>query len=190
MRIGLSGGGTTTTASFSRRSRPRPTASRACGIRVRSSAIRSSPWQWRAVPQRPSSSAPRCCRPTPVTPCSRRTVPRRPRRRWDGQGSRSAFGPSHQPVIEGAYGLSYDGVRSTHRGVRHGARHAARGEGVALDGEHFHVHIPITSALPQPVSVMVSTLAPRLLRVAGERHRRHDPLDGKRPGHRDARRAP
>ena len=43
-----------------------------------------------------------------------------------------------------------------------------RGEGVAHDGKHFRVHIPVTSTLPQPVSLMISALAPRLLRVAGE----------------------
>jgi alkanesulfonate monooxygenase SsuD/methylene tetrahydromethanopterin reductase-like flavin-dependent oxidoreductase (luciferase family) len=39
---------------------------------------------------------------------------------------------------------------------------------VQHDGEHFRVHVPMVAPLPQPVSVMVSALAPRMLRVAGE----------------------
>ena len=78
------------------------------------------------------------------------------------------LGPSHQLVIEGAYGLSYDGVGAHTEEYVTVLSTLLRGEGVKLDGEHFRVHIPITSALPQPVSVMVSALAPRLLRVAGE----------------------
>ena len=78
------------------------------------------------------------------------------------------LGPSHQLVIEGAYGLSYDGVGAHTEEYVTVLSTLLRGEGVSVDGEHFRVHIPVTSALPQPVSVMVSALAPRLLRVAGE----------------------
>ena len=77
-------------------------------------------------------------------------------------------GPSHDLVIEGAYGLSYDGVGAHTEEYVTVLSTLLRGEGVAVDGEHFRVHIPITNALPQPVSVMVSALAARLLRVAGE----------------------
>ena len=77
-------------------------------------------------------------------------------------------GPSHKLVIEGAYGLSYDSVGAHTEEYVTVLSTLLRGEGVALDGEHFRVRIPITSALPQPVSVMVSALAPRLLSVAGE----------------------
>jgi alkanesulfonate monooxygenase SsuD/methylene tetrahydromethanopterin reductase-like flavin-dependent oxidoreductase (luciferase family) len=43
-----------------------------------------------------------------------------------------------------------------------------RGEGISHKGEHFNVNIPQVAPLPQPVSLMLSALAPRLLRVAGE----------------------
>ena len=79
------------------------------------------------------------------------------------------IGPSHKLVIEGAYGLSYNGVGAHTEEYVTVLSTLLHGEGVKLDGEHFRVHIPVTSALPQPVSVMVSALAPRLLRVAGER---------------------
>jgi F420-dependent oxidoreductase-like protein len=77
-------------------------------------------------------------------------------------------GPSHQPVIEGFFGLSY-----AHPG-RHTEEYLEilttllRGEGISHHGDEFDVNIPAVAPLPQPVSVMVSALAPRLLRVAGE----------------------
>ena len=79
------------------------------------------------------------------------------------------IGPSHRPVIEEAYGLSYD-----HPG-RHTEEYvkiltaSLRGEAVNLDGSEFRVHSAGRSVKPEaPVPVLVSALAPRLLRVAGE----------------------
>jgi F420-dependent oxidoreductase-like protein len=79
------------------------------------------------------------------------------------------IGPSHQPVIEDAFGLSF-----AHAG-RHTEEYTKvlapllRGEGVSFDGEDFRVRAGRRPSPPaQPVSLMVSALAPRLLRVAGE----------------------
>ena len=77
-------------------------------------------------------------------------------------------GPSHQLVIENAYGLSYDQVGAHTEEYVTVLSTLLRGEGVRHHGEHFDVDIPSVNASPQPVSVMVSALAPRLLRVAGE----------------------
>ena len=77
-------------------------------------------------------------------------------------------GPSHQPVIEGAYGLSYEQVGAHTEEYIAVLGALLRGEGVRHRGDHFRVEIPVVSPLPQPVSVMLSALAPRLLRVAGE----------------------
>jgi len=77
-------------------------------------------------------------------------------------------GPSHLPVIEDAYGLSYEGVGGHTEEYLTVLGALLRGEGVRHRGEHFRVAIPVVSPLPQPVSVMVSALAPRMLRVAGE----------------------
>jgi len=77
-------------------------------------------------------------------------------------------GPSHQPAIEGAYGLSYAEVGAHTEEYVTVLTTLLRGEGVRRDGKHFRVNIPTVAPLPQPVSVMVSALAPRLLRVAGE----------------------
>ncbi len=78
-------------------------------------------------------------------------------------------GPSHRVVIEDVFGLSYDNVGAHTEEYVTVLGTLLRGEGISHRGEHFKVDIPIVSAPPQPVSVMLSALAPRLLRVAGER---------------------
>ena len=77
-------------------------------------------------------------------------------------------GPSHEWVIENAYGLSYDHVGAHTEEYVTVLTTLLRGEGVHHRGEQFRVEIPAVNTPPQPVSVMVSALAPRLLRVAGE----------------------
>jgi F420-dependent oxidoreductase-like protein len=77
-------------------------------------------------------------------------------------------GPSHQLVIENAYGLSYDNVGAHTEEYVTVLSALLRGEGVGHHGTHFDVDIPSVNTPPEPVSVMVSALAPRLLRVAGE----------------------
>jgi F420-dependent oxidoreductase-like protein len=75
-------------------------------------------------------------------------------------------GPSHQPVIEGMYGLSYEHVG------RHTEEYIAvlggllSGEPVDFSGHDFRVRARV-AAPPTPVPVLVAALAPRLLRVAG-----------------------
>ena len=79
------------------------------------------------------------------------------------------IGPSHAPVIEGMYGYSYD-----HAG-RHTEEYVTvlaarlRGEAVDIDGDDVHAHHGATSPPAIAVPLLVSALAPRLLRVAGER---------------------
>ena len=77
-------------------------------------------------------------------------------------------GPSHHMVIEGAFGLSYEGVGAHTEEYVEVLAPLLRGEGVNHSGTHFRVNIPAVTPLPQPVNLMVSALAPRLLRVAGE----------------------
>ncbi|MEO6318912.1 MAG: TIGR03564 family F420-dependent LLM class oxidoreductase [Acidimicrobiales bacterium] len=90
----------------------------------------------------------------------------------DGMG-RPGFtlgiGPSHQPPIEDAYGLSYDHPgRHTEEYVRV-LTGLLRGEAVAFDGDDFRVHAAGPALAGRaPVPVLVAALAPRLLRVAGE----------------------
>jgi F420-dependent oxidoreductase-like protein len=78
------------------------------------------------------------------------------------------IGPSHRPVIEEAYGLSYE------QPGRHTEEYVQilgpllRGERVAFDGDDFHVRLDGSATPPaQPIPLLISALAPRLLRVAG-----------------------
>jgi F420-dependent oxidoreductase-like protein len=79
------------------------------------------------------------------------------------------IGPSHEPVIRGVFGLSYDHPgRSTEEYVRI-LTGALRGDPVDIDGKDWAAHTEGRAAEPaHPVPVLVSALGPRLLRVAGE----------------------
>jgi F420-dependent oxidoreductase-like protein len=78
------------------------------------------------------------------------------------------LGPSHEPVIADRYGLSYDHPgRHTEEYLRVLAP-LLRGEPVSFAGADFKVNADPPTPTPLPVGLMVSALAPRLLRVAGE----------------------
>ena len=78
------------------------------------------------------------------------------------------IGPSHEPLIRGVFGLSYDHPgRSTEEYVRI-LTGVLRGEPVDLDGEDWTAHTGGRAVAPvHPVPVLVSALGSRLLRVAG-----------------------
>jgi F420-dependent oxidoreductase-like protein len=77
------------------------------------------------------------------------------------------IGPSHAPVVEGTFGLSYANPgRSTEEYVRI-LGPLLRGEAVDISGIDWSAHV--TAAVPkEPVPLLLSALGPRLLRVAGE----------------------
>lgn len=79
------------------------------------------------------------------------------------------IGPSHEPVVRGVYGMSYDHPgRSTEEYVRI-VTALLRGETVDFDGEDWTAHVDGRMArVEHRVPVLVAALAPRLLRVAGE----------------------
>jgi F420-dependent oxidoreductase-like protein len=77
-------------------------------------------------------------------------------------------GPSHRPAVEDAYGLSYDHAGAHTEEYVTVLSQLLRGEPVSHRGEHFRVEVPTVAQPSQPVRVMLSALAPRLLRVAGE----------------------
>ncbi|HVM54125.1 MAG TPA: TIGR03564 family F420-dependent LLM class oxidoreductase [Acidimicrobiales bacterium] len=74
-------------------------------------------------------------------------------------------GPSHKPPIEDMLGIPYDRPGAHTEDYVRVLTAVLRGEAVAGDGE-FPVRLP--AGEPVPVPVLVSALAPRLLRVAGE----------------------
>ncbi len=79
------------------------------------------------------------------------------------------IGPSHESIVGGVLGLSYDHPgRSTEEYLRI-LTGLLRGETVDFDGNDWSVHSAGRMApLPHPVPVLLSALGPRLLRVAGE----------------------
>jgi len=79
------------------------------------------------------------------------------------------IGPSHASLVEGVYGMSYDHPgRNTEEYVRI-LSGVLRGEAVDFEGEDWSVHAPAKAVqTAHPVPVLVSALAPRLLRVAGQ----------------------
>jgi F420-dependent oxidoreductase-like protein len=79
------------------------------------------------------------------------------------------LGPSHQPVIESVFGMSYARPgQNTEEYIRVVAA-LLHGESADVDGDEWRVHSGGRGIKPdQPVSLMISALAPRLLRVAGE----------------------
>ena len=76
-------------------------------------------------------------------------------------------GPSHAPAIEGAYGLSYADAAGHTDEYLDVLGPLLLGEGVSHRGSHYRVTIPAAAAPSQPVSLMVSALAPRMLSTAG-----------------------
>jgi F420-dependent oxidoreductase-like protein len=86
-----------------------------------------------------------------------------------GRSFTLGIGPSHRPVVEGVYGMSYDrpGLH-TEEYVR-AVTALLRGEPVDMDGSELRVHSGGRGLKPEaPVPVLVAALGPRLLRVAGQ----------------------
>lgn len=79
------------------------------------------------------------------------------------------IGPSHEALVRGVYGLSYDHPgRSTEEYLRI-LTGLLRGETVDVEGADWTVHSENRMApVAHPVPVLLSALGPRLLRVAGE----------------------
>src|SRR5579884_1992499 len=86
-----------------------------------------------------------------------------------GRSFTLGIGPSHRPVVESVYGMSYErpGLH-TEEYVR-AVTALLGGEPVDLDGSELRVHSGGRGLKPDaPVPVLVAALGPRLLRVAGQ----------------------
>src|SRR5690606_11761580 len=78
------------------------------------------------------------------------------------------LGPSHQPAIEGAYGLSYSHPgRHTEEYVQVVAA-LLQGQTVSFEGEDHRVHAAGPTGERPEVPLLVAALAPRMLRMAGQ----------------------
>ena len=110
---------------------------------------------------RRSSSAPRCCRPTPAIRSSRPTGPRRSPPAMGRAGFTLGLGPSHQPVDRGRLRALLRDAGAAHGGVRARAGAAPPRETVEHHGDEFDVVLEgRVSPPPHPVSLMISALAP------------------------------
>ncbi len=78
------------------------------------------------------------------------------------------IGPSHQPIVEGVFGLSYDGVGANTEEYVRILTGLLRNEIVDTDGRHWTTHSEgRMTRVDHRVPVLLSALGPRLLRVAG-----------------------
>lgn len=79
------------------------------------------------------------------------------------------IGPSHEPLIRGVFGLSYDHPgRSTEEYLQI-LTTLLRGEDAQFDGHDWSAHTCGRGVAPaQRVPVLVAALGPRLLRIAGQ----------------------
>ncbi|MEU8041935.1 LLM class F420-dependent oxidoreductase [Streptosporangium sp. NPDC049046] len=78
------------------------------------------------------------------------------------------IGLSHQIVIEGIYGMSFE------RPARHMREYLSiliplvRGENVSFEGETLTARLGLNTPGPRDMPVLIAALAPRMLRLAGE----------------------
>lgn len=78
------------------------------------------------------------------------------------------IGPSHKPGIEDVLGLSYDRSAKHVEEYLNVLRPLIDDGKVDFDGEFFNVHATLDMSDGLPCPVMISALAPRMLRLAGE----------------------
>jgi F420-dependent oxidoreductase-like protein len=79
------------------------------------------------------------------------------------------LGPSHEPVIRGVLGMSYDHPGRNTEEYLHIVSRLLRGEEVDFDGHDWTTHSPGRMVhLDHPVSLLLSALSPRMLRIAGQ----------------------
>jgi F420-dependent oxidoreductase-like protein len=86
-----------------------------------------------------------------------------------GRSFTLGIGPSHHTLITDVYGIPYDRPGTNTEEYVSILTRLLRGEDVDLDGQEWSIHSAGRTTPPNhPVPVLVSALAPRMLRVAGE----------------------
>lgn len=78
------------------------------------------------------------------------------------------LGPSHKPMVEGMLGLSYDRPAAHVREYVTVLGPLLRGEAVSFSGEFFRVNTQVRVPGVEPPPLLISALAPVMLRIAGE----------------------
>lgn len=77
-------------------------------------------------------------------------------------------GPSHQPVVEGMLGMSYDRPGTHTEEYLQVLAPLLGGEEVSFWGDEHRVNVPARGEPPHRIPLLLAALGPRLLRVAGE----------------------
>ena len=79
------------------------------------------------------------------------------------------LGPSHEPVVRGVLGMSYEHPGRNTEEYLHIISGLLCGEEVDFDGHDWTTHSPGRMVhLDHPVSLLLSALSPRMLRIAGQ----------------------
>ena len=78
------------------------------------------------------------------------------------------IGPSHAPVVEGMWGLSYDRPAVHMREYLSVLLPLIREGRVSFSGDFFRVNATVQVPVPKPPPVLIAALAPVMLRMAGE----------------------
>jgi F420-dependent oxidoreductase-like protein len=80
------------------------------------------------------------------------------------------LGPSHDWIVDGQLGLSYDRPVRLVRNYLQVLGAAFSGPGsVDVENDSYRVHSPFDVAEPMPMPVLLAALGPTMLRIAGER---------------------
>ena len=78
------------------------------------------------------------------------------------------IGPSHQPVVESIWGLSYDKPARHIREYLSVLRPLVHEGRVKTDGDLFRVNASLRVTGAKPMPILIAALAPLMLRIAGE----------------------
>jgi F420-dependent oxidoreductase-like protein len=79
------------------------------------------------------------------------------------------LGPSHDWIVDGQLGLSYERPVRLVRNYLQVLNAAFRGPGpVDIENDSYRVHSPFDVAEPTPMPVLLAALGPTMLRIAGE----------------------
>jgi F420-dependent oxidoreductase-like protein len=79
------------------------------------------------------------------------------------------LGPSHDWIVEGQLGLSYDRPAHLVSDYLQVLNAAFSGPGsVDVENDSFHVHSPMDVAEPMPMPILLAALGPVMLRIAGQ----------------------
>jgi F420-dependent oxidoreductase-like protein len=169
MRIGLTGGGTTTERVIQQAQRAEADGFSALWY---ASEVCGDPLVAMAMAGRQTTAIELGTAVLQTYPCHPLLQAKRVAAAVDAMG-RPGFtlgiGPSHEPLIRDVFGLSYDHPGRNTEEYLQILTTLLRGEDADFDGHDWSAHTQGHGVAPaQPVPVLIAALGPRMLRIAGE----------------------